>query len=116
MIMPTFTEAPVHLVADRRPRLPGHRRRDPRASSLSLLTASFAEGRERAMAVAAAVTLATCNAGTAQKRTYTTSTSAAKNTAAGKCLDVTDGKTANGTKLQVWSCDTSIEQHWTIPA
>ncbi|MEV4603219.1 RICIN domain-containing protein [Amycolatopsis sp. NPDC049253] len=34
----------------------------------------------------------------------------------GKCLDVEDGSTANGTKLQIWTCSGGPGQRWSVPA
>ena len=34
----------------------------------------------------------------------------------GKCLDVTDGSTANGNQPQLWSCTSGPNQQWTIGA
>ncbi|MEV7079997.1 RICIN domain-containing protein [Streptomyces sp. NPDC093516] len=34
----------------------------------------------------------------------------------GKCLDATGPSSANGTKLQIWTCAASANQLWTIPA
>jgi hypothetical protein len=31
----------------------------------------------------------------------------------GKCLDVPNSATANGTKLQIWSCNGGANQRWT---
>src|SRR4051812_11039193 len=36
------------------------------------------------------------------------------NNAAGKCLDVKDKNTANGAKLQLWSCTGTSNQKWTF--
>ncbi|MGW0778173.1 lectin [Streptomyces sp. NPDC002835] len=33
----------------------------------------------------------------------------------GKCLDVADGGTADGTQVQLWSCNGSAAQRWTVP-
>ncbi|MHC3430443.1 ricin-type beta-trefoil lectin domain protein, partial [Streptomyces sp. DT18] len=34
----------------------------------------------------------------------------------GKCLDVPSGSTANGAKLQLWDCNGSGAQQWTVTA
>jgi predicted alpha-1,2-mannosidase len=33
---------------------------------------------------------------------------------AGKCIDVDHGNTINGTKIQIWSCNASNAQNWTV--
>ncbi|HEV2784159.1 MAG TPA: lectin [Actinophytocola sp.] len=33
---------------------------------------------------------------------------------AGKCVDVDQGSTANGTKIQIWDCNGSAAQQWTL--
>ncbi|WP_419668138.1 lectin [Streptomyces sp. 2-1] len=33
----------------------------------------------------------------------------------GKCLDVDNAQTADGTKVQIWTCNTSAAQKWTVP-
>ncbi|WP_407647115.1 RICIN domain-containing protein [Actinacidiphila soli] len=35
------------------------------------------------------------------------------NPAANKCLDVTGGNSANGTRLQIWTCTGAANQKWT---
>ncbi|WP_199809096.1 ricin-type beta-trefoil lectin domain protein, partial [Streptomyces sp. NRRL WC-3626] len=32
----------------------------------------------------------------------------------GKCLDVDNGGTADGTEVQVWTCNSSAAQRWTV--
>jgi glucose/arabinose dehydrogenase len=34
----------------------------------------------------------------------------------GKCLDVDNAQTADGTKAQIWTCNGSAAQRWTVPA
>jgi type 1 glutamine amidotransferase len=34
----------------------------------------------------------------------------------GKCLDVDNAQTADGTKVQIWTCNGSGAQRWTVPA
>ncbi|MET0495547.1 MAG: RICIN domain-containing protein, partial [Actinoplanes sp.] len=34
----------------------------------------------------------------------------------GKCLDVKDNNTANGAKLQLWTCTGAANQKWNVPA
>jgi lysophospholipase L1-like esterase len=38
------------------------------------------------------------------------------NPQSGKCLDVNQGATANGTQVQIWNCNTSAAQRWTRTA
>ncbi|KAJ7045830.1 ricin B lectin domain-containing protein, partial [Mycena alexandri] len=53
----------------------------------------------------AIVTIQTCTGSTAQTWTFTGgSVKIFGNT---KCLDVTNGSTANGNKLQIWTCSTN---------
>jgi hypothetical protein len=33
----------------------------------------------------------------------------------GKCVDVSNGDTADGTKVQLWTCNSSNAQRWTLP-
>ncbi|MER8226247.1 PQQ-dependent sugar dehydrogenase [Streptomyces sp. NPDC094143] len=33
----------------------------------------------------------------------------------GKCLDIDNAQTADGTKVQIWTCNASTAQHWTLP-
>lgn len=51
-------------------------------------------------------------AGTADAATA----SSVSNAGNGKCLDVTDGSTADGTLPQMWSCSTGPNQSWTLNA
>ncbi|WP_084721776.1 RICIN domain-containing protein [Rhodococcus marinonascens] len=37
------------------------------------------------------------------------------NAASGKCLDVTDSESANGTRLQLWDCTGGTNQQWNFP-
>ncbi len=32
-----------------------------------------------------------------------------------KCLDIDNAQTADGTKVQIWTCNASTAQHWTLP-
>ncbi|MET8835523.1 RICIN domain-containing protein [Micromonospora sp. NPDC004540] len=34
----------------------------------------------------------------------------------GKCLDVTDNSSADGTPAQIWSCTGEANQKWTLPS
>jgi Ricin-type beta-trefoil lectin domain-like len=35
----------------------------------------------------------------------------------GKCMEVTGaGSTANGTQLEIWTCNGGSNQQWTLPA
>jgi len=47
---------------------------------------------------------------------WTASGGALINSASGKCLDVKDNNTANGAKLQIWTCTGAANQKWTVPA
>ncbi|MFG2347501.1 PQQ-dependent sugar dehydrogenase [Streptomyces phaeochromogenes] len=33
----------------------------------------------------------------------------------GKCLDIDNAQTADGTKVQIWTCNTSAAQRWSVP-
>ncbi|WP_225847506.1 RICIN domain-containing protein [Streptomyces sp. HPF1205] len=59
----------------------------------------------------AAIQLANCNGGWAQKFTLNSSFDLV-NTVIGKCVDVTDNGTANGTRLQLWTCAGTRNQKW----
>ncbi|WP_141726447.1 RICIN domain-containing protein, partial [Actinacidiphila rubida] len=59
----------------------------------------------------AAIQLAVCNGGWAQKFKLNTSYDLV-NTAIGKCVDATDSGTGNGTRLQLWSCAGTPNQKW----
>jgi chitinase len=37
------------------------------------------------------------------------------NPSSGRCLDVTNNASADGTQLQIWSCADTANQQWTIP-
>ncbi|MFB8086951.1 ricin-type beta-trefoil lectin domain protein [Streptomyces sp. NPDC055992] len=81
---------------------PPHRRRRRRTASLAMaLSASLA-------AAGALVALGSGTAGAATPGALT-------NTGTGKCLDVTDGSTADGTPAQMWTCyPGSQNQSWTL--
>jgi hypothetical protein len=73
------------------------------SATLCLGVASSANG--------AAASVATCTGSASQQWTYD---GAALRVLGTKCLDVTDGASANGTKLQIWDCVTgSVNQRWT---
>ena len=58
----------------------------------------------------AAVTLQGCTGAAAQKWIFTGTT---VTVFGNKCLDVTDGKNSDGTKLQIWTCSTNnANQQW----
>lgn len=46
----------------------------------------------------------------------TTGTGAVKSGIVGKCLDLNGGNTANGTKVELWSCNGGAAQSWTAPS
>ncbi|MFJ3089475.1 RICIN domain-containing protein [Streptomyces sp. NPDC086838] len=81
---------------------PPHRRRRRRTAPLAMaLSASLA-------AAGALVALGSGTAGAATPGALT-------NTGNGKCLDVTDGSTADGTPAQMWTCyPGSQNQSWTL--
>ncbi|MFD5067925.1 ricin-type beta-trefoil lectin domain protein [Streptomyces sp. NPDC087866] len=81
---------------------PPHRRRRRRTAPLAMaLSASLA-------AAGALVALGSGTAGAATPGALT-------NTGTGKCLDVTDGSTADGTPAQMWTCyPGSQNQSWTL--
>jgi glucosylceramidase len=35
---------------------------------------------------------------------------------ASKCLDVTGNNSADGTRLQIWTCTGAANQKWNVPA
>jgi hypothetical protein len=37
------------------------------------------------------------------------------NPQSGRCLDVTGGGTADGTRLQIWDCNDTAAQAWYLP-
>jgi hypothetical protein len=37
------------------------------------------------------------------------------NVNSGRCLDATDGGTADGTPLQIWACSFGPNQQWSLP-
>ncbi|MFG2960339.1 ricin-type beta-trefoil lectin domain protein [Streptomyces sp. NPDC048291] len=59
----------------------------------------------------AAVQLATCNGGWAQKFNLNSSHDLV-NTVIGKCVDAKDAGTGNGTRLQLWDCTGASNQKW----
>src|SRR5690349_20949702 len=80
---------------------PPHRRRRRTAPLAMALSASLA-------AAGALVALGSGTAGAATPGALT-------NTGNGKCLDVTDGSTADGTPVQMWTCyPGSQNQSWTL--
>ena len=36
-------------------------------------------------------------------------------TIAGGCMDITGAKSANGTLIELWTCNGGANQHWTLP-
>lgn len=56
--------------------------------------------------------LYTCNGSSAQRWTYDAATGDVVNTAADKCLDITDRSTANGARAQIWTCTGAANQKW----
>ncbi|MEW1773095.1 ricin-type beta-trefoil lectin domain protein [Streptomyces sp. NPDC086777] len=61
----------------------------------------------------AAVQLATCNGGWAQKFNLNSSHDLV-NSVIGKCVDAKDAGTANGTRLQLWDCSGTSNQKWRL--
>ncbi|MEV6509835.1 ricin-type beta-trefoil lectin domain protein [Streptomyces sp. NPDC051642] len=59
----------------------------------------------------AAIQLATCNGGWAQRFNLNGSHDLV-NTVIGKCVDAKDQGTKNGTRLQLWDCDGTSNQKW----
>ncbi|MFJ3423096.1 ricin-type beta-trefoil lectin domain protein [Streptomyces sp. NPDC086082] len=59
----------------------------------------------------AAIQLATCNGGWAQRFNLNGSHDLV-NTVIGKCVDAKDSGTGNGTRLQLWSCGGTSNQKW----
>lgn len=62
------------------------------------------------------VALWTCNGGTNQKWVYNTSTKALVNPRSGRCLDVPESSDRDGTQLQIFDCNTTAAQQWTLPS
>jgi hypothetical protein len=60
------------------------------------------------------VQLYDCNGTAAQA--WTKSGSTLVNSGSGKCLDVTGNTSANGTRLQIWTCYGGTNQQWTLPS
>lgn len=56
---------------------------------------------------------ATATATAAQQ--WTAANGALVNAGSGKCLDATGQSSANGTRLQLWSCTGAANQAWTLP-
>ncbi|MFD7700626.1 GH92 family glycosyl hydrolase [Streptomyces caelestis] len=54
--------------------------------------------------------------GTHQKWTYNTSTKALVNPRSGRCLDVPESSDRDGTQLQIFDCDATAAQRWTLPS
>ncbi|MEV5151380.1 RICIN domain-containing protein [Streptomyces werraensis] len=61
----------------------------------------------------APIQLARCNGGWAQKFKVNSAHDLV-NTEIGKCVDVTDQRTANGAMLQQWTCYGTDNQKWSI--
>ncbi|WP_275539753.1 RICIN domain-containing protein [Streptomyces hyaluromycini] len=61
----------------------------------------------------AAIQLATCNGGWAQKFNLNSSHDLV-NSVIGKCVDAKDSGTANGTRLQLWDCAGTSNQKWRL--
>jgi hypothetical protein len=59
-------------------------------------------------------TLALGLQGYATQRWTVTSAHDIVNPQANKCLDVTGNDSANGTRLQIWSCTEGADQKWTV--
>jgi len=64
----------------------------------------------------AEVVLETCAGGNTAQRWRAGTDGQLINIASGRCLDDPGKKTANGTKLDIWSCNGGSNQHWTVPA
>ena len=60
----------------------------------------------------AAVQLAKCSGNPAQQWRLNSANDLTNPQAAGKCVDTKDLGTANGTRLQLWSCAGSANQKW----
>lgn len=61
----------------------------------------------------ASVRLDTCTTGNTYQQWRTGTENNVVNAASGKCLDDTGFKTANGTKLEIWTCTGKTNQQWT---
>jgi hypothetical protein len=59
------------------------------------------------------VQLYTCNGTGAQQWTHTSANDMV-NLGSGKCLDATGNSSADGTRLQIWSCSGGANQKWTL--
>ncbi|MFG2358320.1 ricin-type beta-trefoil lectin domain protein [Streptomyces sp. NPDC048521] len=64
---------------------------------------------------ATAVQLSTCTGASSQKWTPDAKGQLV-GTQSGKCLDATGPSSANGTKLQIWTCAASANQLWKLPS
>ena len=51
-----------------------------------------------------------------QQWRYNAAAQSLTNPSTGRCLDAAGQGTANGTPLQIWSCNGQGNQRWTIPA
>ncbi|MFE0257919.1 family 20 glycosylhydrolase [Streptomyces sp. NPDC059010] len=61
------------------------------------------------------VTISPCTPSGTQLWAYETDTRRLRNTASGKCLDVSAEATANNSKLILYTCHTGANQQWTLP-
>ncbi|NEA40528.1 hypothetical protein G3I42_14835 [Streptomyces sp. SID11385] len=61
-------------------------------------------------------TLWTCDGGGDQKWTYNASTKALVNPQSGRCLDIPESSAQDGTQLQIFDCNATAAQQWTLPA
>jgi hypothetical protein len=55
----------------------------------------------------------TCNGTNAQKWVHTAARDLT-NTGSGKCLDAKGNSSADGTRLQIWTCTGGANQKWTV--
>ncbi len=64
----------------------------------------------------ALVSLWTCTGGGDPKWTYNATTQALVNPRSGRYLDVPESTTNDGTQLQIFDCNATAAQRWTLPS
>lgn len=64
----------------------------------------------------ASVVLWSCHGGPNQKWTYNASTKALVNPQSGRCLDIPESSDRDGTQLQIFDCNSTAAQQWSLPS
>jgi hypothetical protein len=90
---------------------PGETWQAPKDNSLHSMGACLDIG---SLANGTAVGVATCHGGNSQQWT-TRPDATLVNVESSRCLDVQNGATADGTKMQIWDCVGTPQQRWAIP-